>query len=169
MATQLHWYALQSKPREEEAAFHQVRSKGIEVYYPSLRVKTINPRARQVKPYFPCYLFVRLDPQSDEKYVLRWMPHVIGLVSFGDDPASVPDTLIDGIRQHIAEYAALGWDPCSGMKHGDCVVIRRGAFEGYQAIFDTRLSGGDRVRVLLELLSGRSVSVDISAALLRRA
>jgi transcriptional antiterminator RfaH len=96
------------------------------------------------------------------------MPHVAGLVCFGDEPAHVPDALVDAIRHRVAEFAATGFDPCRGLKHGDRVRIQGGPFESYEAVFDTRLSGKDRVRVLLELLSGKSVALDLHAGQLER-
>jgi transcription antitermination factor NusG len=44
------------------------------------------------------------------------------------------------------------------------VVIQDGPFAGYEAIFDTRLPGRERVRVLLKLLQKRQVPVDLPAA-----
>jgi transcriptional antiterminator RfaH len=48
------------------------------------------------------------------------------------------------------------------------VTIKSGSFAGYDAIFDARLNGGDRVRVLLELLDGRQVPVELSEARIER-
>jgi transcriptional antiterminator RfaH len=47
------------------------------------------------------------------------------------------------------------------------VKITSGPFAGYEAIFDLRLKGSDRVRVLLDLLR-RQVSVEIDAGSLRK-
>ena len=47
---------------------------------------------------------------------------------------------------------------------GDRVRIRAGAFSGYEALFDTRISGGDRVRVLLQMLNDRHVPLELNAS-----
>jgi len=57
----LQWYALRSKPHKEEAVLHQVVTRGYEVFYPRLRVKPVNPRARKIQPYFPGYMFIHVD------------------------------------------------------------------------------------------------------------
>ncbi len=39
-----------------------------------------------------------------------------------------------------------------------------GPFEGYEAIFDARLPGTERVRVLLQFLSDRYVTIELDAS-----
>lgn len=163
------WYALRSKPNKEEAAWQQARARGFETFYPRLRVQTVNPRARQVKPYFPGYLFVKADLGAVGSSVFQYLPHASGLVCFGDEPASVPEALIQAIHSRIGEIAAAGGELYHGLKNGDIVSIHDGPFAGYEAIFDARLSGGDRVRVLLDWLGGRRVPVELDAAQIARA
>jgi hypothetical protein len=52
---------------------------------------------------------------------------------------------------------------------GDPVYIREGIFEGYRAIFDIRLPGSERVRVLLEMLNDRYVPMEIDVGYLEKA
>ncbi len=103
-----HWYALRCKPRKEEVVWKQVSDQGFEVFYPRLRVNPVNPRARKIKPYFPGYLFVRLDLAVLGTSAFQWMPHTIGLVSFGGEPAAVPDNLIFAVRKRVEEIAEVG-------------------------------------------------------------
>jgi transcription antitermination factor NusG len=159
-----HWYALRSKPRKEDVVWKQAHDRGLEVFYPRLRVNPVNPRARKVKPYFPGYLFVRVDLEAVGISAFEWMPHSLGLVSFGGEPASVPDNLIHAIRSRVEEIAMAGGEVLDGLKPGDRVRIDYGPFEGYEAIFDARLPGSERVRVLLQLMSARRVPVELDVA-----
>lgn len=164
-----YWYALRCKPRKEDVVWKQVRDQGHEVFYPRLRVNPVNPRARKIKPYFPGYLFVRLDLETVGLSSLNWMPHTVGLVSFGGEPASVPDNLVFAIRQRVEEIAAAGGEVFDGLKKGDRVRINVGPFEGYEAIFNERLPGTERVRVLLQFITERrEVSVEMSAAYIEK-
>jgi transcription antitermination factor NusG len=43
------------------------------------------------------------------------------------------------------------------------VAIHAGPFAGYEAIFDLRLSGSDRVRVLLKMLNNRNLPVELDS------
>ncbi len=156
------WYALRSKPRKEDAIWRQLRSEGIEVFYPRLRVNPVNPRSRKIKPYFPGYMFVNVDLEQTGVSRFQWMPHTLGLVSFGGEPAHVPDNLIIELHKRVAEIAEAGGELFDGLKPGDPVRISSGPFEGYEAIFDARIDGNERVRVLLELLtSKRRVPIEL--------
>jgi transcriptional antiterminator RfaH len=156
---ELTWYALHSHPNKEAFLHSELTARGIEVYYPFLRVKPVNPRSRKVRPYFPGYLFVRLDQTRTRESEIRWMPHAYGLVGFGDEPAGVPDALIERVRKQIDLTHAQA-DPAS-FKPGDAVTITGELFRGYEAVFDTAIAGTERVRVLLLLLNNR-VPVEVS-------
>ena len=163
------WYALRSKPRKEEVVWRQARDQGFEVFYPRLRVHTVNPRSRKIRPYFPGYLFVRVDIETSGLSVFQWMPHATGLVAFGGEPAAVPDHLISAVRLRLEEIDAAGGEIFDGLKQGDIVTINYGPFEGYEAIFDARIPGSERVRVLLQLLSNqRRVPVELDVSRIRR-
>jgi transcription antitermination factor NusG len=151
----LYWYALRSKPRKEDVVLRQVLSQGIEIYYPRLRVNPVNPRSRKLRPYFPGYLFIQADLDELGLSVFRWMPHTLGLVSFGGEPAIVPENLIHAIRKRLDEINAAGGEVLDGLNPGDRIDIVDGPFKGYEAIFDARLPGRERVRVLLELLGNK--------------
>jgi len=160
----LHWYALRSKPRKEDVVWKQVRLLGFEVFYPFLRVNPINPRSRKYRPYFPGYLFVRADIEEVGLSTFQWLPHSTGLVSFGGEPSPVPDNLVYAIRERVEEIAKAGGEVFDGLHKGDVVRINYGPFEGYEAIFDARLPGTERVRVLLQFLSDRYVSIELDAS-----
>jgi transcriptional antiterminator RfaH len=150
-----YWYVLRSKPRKEDAVWRQLQSEGFRTFYPRLRVNPVNPRARKLKPYFPGYLFIHADLEDLGLSVFQWMPHTQGLVSFGGEPAIVPENLISAIEKRVMEINASGGEVFQGLSPGDVVRISNGPFSGYEAIFDARLPGSERVRVLLELLSNK--------------
>ena len=158
-----NWYAIRSKPRKEDAVWRQVLSQGFEVYYPRIRIQPINPRSKKVKPYFPGYLFVRADLEQVGLSVFQWMPHTLGLVSFGGEPAAVPDHLVQAIHVRVDEINAAGGETFERLSPGDVVWISDGPFRGYEAIFDARLPGSERVRVLLEFLGSRKVALTLRA------
>lgn len=157
------WYALRTKPRKEDVVWRQTHSRGIETYYPRLRVNPVNPRSRKLIPYFPGYLFVKMDLEELGISAFQWMPHTLGLVSFGGEPADVPESLIAEIRKRVDEITAAGGLVFDGLKPGDTITIQGGPFSGYEAIFDARLAGSERVRVLLNFLNNRQVALEIDA------
>lgn len=163
------WYALRSKPRKEDIVWRQSVNLGYDVFYPRLKVQPVNPRSRKLVPYFPGYMFVNIDIDSVGISSFQWMPHAIGLVTFGDEPAIVPDHLIFAIQHRVREIAASGGELFHGLDKGDTVFIEEGPFAGYEAIFDVRIPGTERVRVLLQLLNdNRLVPVELNAGQIRR-
>ncbi len=163
----LVWYALQSKRNQEDALLQYLKCKQIEAYYPCIKAKPANPRARKIKPYFPGYMFVRVDIEEYTPHMFHWMPCASGLVCFDGIAAPVDDRLINGVRQTIATMAQHG-KGVYDFERGDRVRITGGPFEDYEAIFDTRLSGTDRVRILLETLRGRSILLETTARQIKR-
>ena len=155
------WYALRTRPHKESLVCEQAQLQGIETFNPMMRVRPVNPRARKVKPYFPGYVFVRADLSVLGVSTFQYMPYAVGLVSFGGEPATVPVSLINALKRRVRESADI---ERSGPSKGDTVWIGSGPFAGHEAMFDSRLRGGERVRLLLELLSGQSVLVEMDAA-----
>ncbi|HEX7393594.1 MAG TPA: transcription termination/antitermination NusG family protein [Anaerolineaceae bacterium] len=159
----LLWFALKSHPYKEDLLKHQAETHGFEVFYPRIRVQPVNPRSRRIHPYFPGYLFVHIDLEESGTSIFQWMPYASGLVSFGGEPSAVPDALIVAIRKRVGEIAEAGGELFDHLKAGDPVLIQGGPFEGYGAVFDTRISGSERVRVLLKILNNQSVRVELPA------
>jgi transcription antitermination factor NusG len=153
------WYVIRSKPNKENFLAEQLSAYGIKVYCPYIRVRTVNPRARKSRPYFPSYLFVEVDLETISVSALHWMPGAINLVSFDGKPAPVPESLISAVEE----------DYVKGLKSGDVVIINDGPFAGYEAIFDEHLSGRERVRVLLNFLQKRQIPIELGEQQISRA
>ena len=162
------WYVIRSKPRRERFVYDQLNGQGLEVFYPAVRVHPVNPRSAKERAYFPSYLFAHLDLAAVGVNKLRWLPAAVGLLEFGGEPAIVPDVLIAQLKLRVASIQSVGGVTFDGLQPGDVVKITSGPFSGYEAIFDLRLKGSERVRVLLEMLR-RQVSVEIDAGSIRKA
>ena len=161
------WYVLRSKPNKEMVLWRELNARGVECFYPFLRVQPVNPRSRKIRAYFPGYLFVQAELEVVSASSFQWMPFSSGLVAFDGTPATVPDALVQAIRRHVDQINAAGGEHGLDLKPGETVVIQGGLFDGYEAILDVRLAGTERVRVLLKLLQARQVSLDLPAAQVR--
>jgi len=157
-----NWYVMHSKPRKEALLRERLRIQRIEAYLPSIRVKPVNPRARTEQPFFPGYLFIRVDLEQIPVSELRWIPGATGIVCVGGEPAIVGDSLIRTIQEQIENITESNNQRVDRFKSGDWVVISDGPFATYRAMFDCRLSGSDRVRVLLELLQNQKIRLELS-------
>jgi transcriptional antiterminator RfaH len=156
----IQWYVIQSKTQKEELLCEQLRMREIETFFPRIRVQPVNPRARKVKPYFPGYLFGRVDLGQIGRSMLDWIPGAIGVVRFGGEPAPVSEHLINALRQHVEVINASN-NLSSRFHQGDVVAIQWGPFAGYEAVFDTFLPGRDRVKVLLKMLESHQMQIEL--------
>jgi len=164
----MRWYVLRSKPRKEGALQRFARQNGHEVFFPSIPIRRVNPRASRIAPYFPGYLFLHADLHAVGETTFHWMPFSVGLVQVGGEPGAVPDLVVRGIAARVREIWGGGDLLPDRFQHGDRVIVREGAFEGYQALFDARLPGTERVRVLLKMLNDRYVPLEMSMELIEK-
>ncbi len=158
----LAWYAINSHPNKENLLWKQLEQRGYECYYPRIKVNPVNPRSRKIRPYFPGYLFIRVDIEAVGLSTFQWMPYAKSLVSFGGDPPQVPEPFIRALQAKLDTIQKKGGEFFIDIQAGDQVSIKAGPFEGYQAIFDTRLDGSERVRILLKMLSDHYVPVELN-------
>jgi len=162
------WYAMRSKPNKEDFLAKQLEAYGVEFFYPRLRVNPVNPRARKMRPFLPNYLFVHVDLDVINISDLRWMPGASGVVSFDGEPASIPDLMIAAIKRHVDQINISTNELISDLQAGDIILVKDGPFAGYEAIFDGRLTGQDRVRVFLNLLQKRQIPLEIEGRKIKR-
>ena len=99
------WYLIHSKPRQEVRAFENLQRQGYEAWLPMLTVEKIQRgRIKQVaEPMFNRYLFIQLDAVSSNWAPIRSTLGASRLVTFGSVPASVPDELIEALRNAPAQ------------------------------------------------------------------
>ncbi len=157
----MHWYAFQSKPRKERMLCEQLHLRQVEPFFPTIRVHSASARVLRLEPYFPGYVFGRVELARCGKSLLEWIPGAVRIVNVGGEPVPVPDALINTLRQHLQTVNADDAETARGLQAGDEVIIQGGVFAGYKAIFSARLPGRERVEVLLKMLEGSPVRVEL--------
>ncbi len=160
---QRHWYAIRSKPNKEDFLYRQLISRDITAFYPRIRAKPVNPRARKWVPYFPGYLFVHVNLDETGVRPMNRIPGSIGLVMFGHYVPIVPEAVLAVIKRQIDATTDERGRLLPDISPGSQIKVVGGSFKGYEAIFDARLQGHDRVRVLLKMLSDRLVAVELES------
>ncbi len=161
----LSWYALYTKPHKERQVEAVLASRGIETYLPLVPQGT---RGTRPHAFFPCYLFAHVDLEAVGLSALQYVPGVRRLVFCGDQPARVPQAVIDRLQLRLSELDKCITD-ASGepLTTGDRVVITSGPLAGFDAVFDRRLSSGERVRLLVNFLQ-RGTRVEIEREFVRK-
>lgn len=143
------WYTLYTKANAEYKVASYLREQGIEVYLPEMRISA--QKSAQKHPLFPCYLFAQLDLTDGNPTLWRWTPGLRRLVSYGDQPISLPPELINVMKLKLAQKNAAA-SQSHPYQIGDIVRIKEGPFKDMLAVFDGPMTPSKRVHVLLTAL-----------------
>jgi transcriptional antiterminator RfaH len=92
------------------------------------------------------------------------IPGAIGLVYLAGEVGFIPDNVLSAIHSRVDEINNGGGELFESLKNGDVVMIHSGPFEGYEAIFDSKIHDTERVKVLLSMLKGRKLPVELPAS-----
>jgi transcriptional antiterminator RfaH len=145
------WYAIHTHPRQENRAEGNLKTWNVEIFLPRIRDYRFNQFSDEpsyfIKPLFPGYLFARFALNNLLQKV-RYTRGVHSIVSIGNAPASVDDSVIEIIAAQIddAGFVKTGADLEPGAK----VLIQAGPFKGLTGIFEREASAADRIKILLD-------------------
>lgn len=148
------WFLIHTNPKQEARAISNLSAWKVETFSPQIREWRYNPvtgrRQPGIKPLFSRYVFARFDLQG-LFHKVKYTRGVHELVSFGDGPVRVDDSIIDSIRCRIGKDGVVrtGTD----FKPGDTVVVREGVLKDFTGIFEKEMKDSDRVVVLLNTIS----------------
>ncbi len=164
---QRRWYAVATKPRQEDLVCKVYGMSDIECFFPRIPVPqgSLAPKDTVVKPMFPGYLFARACPSGSEWTKVMYSPGVKGVVSFGGIPAEVPETVVSELRARTTRCGTL--EVLRPFDEGDIVVIEKGPLRGLTAVFKGYVSDNGRVKLLMELLR-RCIEVEASVDQIKR-
>lgn len=147
-----NWYAVNTKPHQEDLAECSLKRLGVETFCPLLKQMKVIRRKRRVvvAPLFPGYIFARFRLDVHYRSV-NYAQGVRKLVAFGQMPTVVDDAIIESIRSRIHD-GFIGISS-TALTPGQVVMIQQGPLQGLEAIFNQELSDRQRVVLLLRTLS----------------
>ncbi len=169
----MRWYCAYTKPESELWARTSLWERSFEVYLPLYRKRRRHARRTcwVDAPLFPRYLFLRADFDERTRRGAAYSPGIVQLVRFGENPAVVPDRIVEELRARAGDNGVIDLDNGQGtasrFQPGERVRVEEGALVDQVGLFQTRLDA-ERVYILLNLL-GRDVRVAIDAKMLKRA
>ena len=166
---QSNWFAVVTKPRQEQVALKHLQRQGFECFLPMAE----NPYQRRskkhqtiIEPLFPRYLFLNAIAESQNLAPVRSTQGVISMVRFGTELAVIPEYIIDSIKQRMAPDTGLIKIQPIPIKAGDKVRVFDGPLTGLNGIVQEKNSE-NRALILMELL-GRPTKVQVDALMLQR-
>jgi transcriptional antiterminator RfaH len=144
----MQWYVIHTKPRQEQRALENLERQGYRAWLPTIEMERLRrgKLVQVIEPMFSRYLFIQLDKTQSNWSPIRSTLGVNKLVSFGNVPAVVPDSLIELLRQ------TDGLQREFLLKEGDAVQFVSGPLRGVEGILQQR-DGELRAMVLIELIS----------------
>jgi transcriptional antiterminator RfaH len=166
---QSNWFAVVTKPRQEQIALKNLQRQGYECFLPMAEnpyQRRSKKQQRIIEPLFPRYLFLKAIAQHQNLAPVRSTKGVISMVRFGTELAVVPNNIINSLKQRIKpETGLIKIEPIK-IKAGDKVRIFDGPLAGISGIVQEENSN-NRAFILLELL-GRATKVEVNTLDLQR-
>jgi transcriptional antiterminator RfaH len=156
-----YWFAVNTKPRNEDRAASNLVAGGIEVLAPKLKLRKFkNGRFVEViEQMFPNYIFVKFHP-LDEFRLVKYTRGVKTIVHFGNKIIPIREELIDFIRSRLVDGVATIQK--KSFKKGEKILIKDGPFKGLSGIFEKELEGKERVMILLDSVQfAASMEIDM--------
>lgn len=145
-------YLLAVKPGSERAVWSRLREIGVRSYVP--RFLEYPPSGPVEIVLFASYVFVYPGDQWRE---IGRIKSVFGFVTFGDNPARVPDRVISGLKALEGPTGYIRMRPRNVFRKGQKVRI---GDKGNEVTVSDILGPG-RVEVLLSML-GREIKMPVS-------
>ena len=156
------WYTFHTKPNSEQQVMLVLEQSGIETYLPQLEIR-ISKTKRISKPFFPCYLFGKVNFELLPLSSVQWTPGLRRVVTIDNQPVAVREEMIKLIRHKLGEIDRKTGETAPFYKKGEPVYITGGPFQGMLAIFERWSTPRERVRVLLDILGQASrVQVEVT-------
>ena len=143
------WFVVNTKPKNENRASHNLETAGYEVLNPKLRVRKYKEGrfVDVIEAMFPNYIFVKFHP-VDDFHMVKYARGVRTIVILGGRIVPLQEELIGFIRGKLVEgVARVGKKK---YRKGEKIIIKDGPFKGLNGIFERELEGEERVMILLE-------------------
>ncbi len=164
------WFAVYTKPRQEQIALANLERQAFECFLPMAKnrgQRRVTRSKSAFEPLFPRYLFLKANQEQQSLGAVRSTRGAVGLVSAGLQLNTVPDIVIDELKARVNPSDGLIPVNTDAIRDGDEVQVFDGPFAEMEGVFKEH-RGRSRSLLLLEIL-GRKTAVEIDSRLLKRA
>ena len=147
------WIAVATHPNAEGRAVQNLKRQGYECYCPCTRVVRRHARRSETvqRPFFPGYLFVRLDRTRDQWRPIMHSRGVRTVVRFGEEIGIVPQGVIESLLAREDDGGLRPPPAAERLEVGQRVVLNGTVFDDFVCTVQS-IEPRDRVCVLLELM-----------------
>jgi transcription termination/antitermination protein NusG len=147
------WYVAALQPGREDVAERHLARQEFRSFLPR-QIRRVRHARRSIdKPvaFFPGYLFVCLDLQSQRWRAVNGTFGVRSLIMAGDQPAACPHGLVEALMAMSGDDGLVR--PAPLLEQGSLVRVVAGPFAELVGRLD-RLDGARRAHILISLLQG---------------
>ena len=157
---QQNWYVIRTKAGDENRAERNLLNQEIETFLPLFKNHYYRngKMIESIKPLFPGYLFAKLDLALHFTKV-RWTRGVSRILGNREGPVPISEQIVLTIRGRVGKDSLI--ELKDEIKEGDLVQVTSGPLKDLIGVFQKKMSGKDRVKILLNLI-GVDVPVQIS-------
>ena len=150
------WYVVLSQPRKELYAARHLRNQGFRTFLPLVSRRVRHARKTQTveRPFFPRYMFVRLDTSVDRWRPVRSTFGVSALIMDGNRPKPAPIGVVEALHEAFAPRGET--DYRERLKVGERVRFLAGPFAETLGTL-VELDDDGRVGVLMEMLGAERI------------
>lgn len=155
------WYVVHTKVRQEQTACDNLARQGYAVYLPLIKIfKRARGRQQvQHEPLFPRYMFFQPGWEAHSIAPVRSTLGVMIIVRFGQDPAVIGPSTLNGIRDFEASRNQASDEHISPFQCGERIRVAEGPLAGMEGLVSD--ISQERVIVLMHLL-GQNTRVSVS-------
>jgi transcription antitermination factor NusG len=159
----IKWYAVRVRSCAEFVVATGLRARDLDTFLPAYQSSRRWSDRRKIveAPLFPGYVFAKFAPTR--RLPVLMTSGVVNIVSFGTEPAPVPDVEIDSIRKIIETRTQLFPNPYLSI--GKRVEVAGGPLRGVVGTI-VAMKSGWRLVVSVHLLQ-RSIAVEIDMSMVK--
>ena len=174
------WYVVHTysgyENRVESTLWERIRQNGLESFFSEVLVPRETPvegkndRRGPPRKFFPGYVFVKMELNTNTWHLINDTPRVTGFIGGGKEPGSVrpvPEREVLRITDQIAEGTASP-TPTERFEEGETVRVTEGPFANFSGTVDEVNVDKARLRVLVSIF-GRATPVDLEFSQVEKA
>ena len=166
----LRWYLVQCKPNAAQIAVHNLENQSFGTFLPLQEITKRKGKIfqRQIRPLFPGYLFVQIDPDQGPWRQVNSTRGVARLVRLGAEPSVVPNEIVEALMERCDNQSILrqtSETQSSQFHAGNQAQVTQGPFSGFIATISD-IEPNNRIHILIEIM-GQTTKVAINAGALQ--
>ena len=147
------WIAVATHPNAEDKAIFHLERQGYECYCPRALVRVRQRRRHRMlkRPFFPGYVFVRLNRTRDQWRPIMYSRGVRTVVRFGEQLGVVPPGVVESLIDRERRDGLRPPPAAERLRAGQNIALTGTLFDDFVGTVES-IDAKDRICVLLEVM-----------------